>query len=165
MPHKGPVVAKLTREEISEIYDVRCLLEGHACEKFAQAAGESHIKALEEAYTRLKRAVRQRDNAKCLQIKVEFYQIIFDGSQSSVCENLVQSLVSRIGALRKLSLTLPGRDKVMIEEIGRVVAAAKQRDAAGMKTACIAHVKSAMEAVIQQIAEDENNEKGTARAQ
>ncbi len=165
VPHKGPVVAKLTPEEISEIYDVRCLLEGHACEKFAEAASESHILALEEAFERLKRAVRQRDNAKSLQIKLEFYQIIFDGSQSSVCRNLVKSLVSRIGALRQLSLTLPGRDKVMIEEIGRLVTAARQRNAAAMKAASIAHVKSALEAVLIQLAEDDNNETGATRAQ
>ena len=53
--------------------------------------------------------------------------------------------------------------KMMIEEIGRVVAAAKQRDAAAMKSACVAHVKSAMDAVIQQISGNGNNEKDAQR--
>lgn len=154
VPHKGPVVATLTQQEIIEIYDVRCLLEGRACEMFAQAASEDHINELERVFTDLKRAVRQRDKTRILQIKIEFYRVIFDGSKSTICKKLVESLVSRIGALRQLSLTSPGRDKVMIEEIGRVVAAAKQRDAAAMKEACVSHVKTALDAVILQLSED-----------
>ena len=163
VPHKGPVVATLTQEEIIEIYDVRCLLEGRACEMFAQTATEEHIDQLEVVFGDLKRAVRQHDHAKILQIKIEFYRVIFDGSNSNICRKLVESLVSRIGALRQLSLTSPQRDKVMIEEIGRLVAAARRRDAAAMKEACVAHVTSALDTVILQLSKKDNNKKSVQR--
>lgn len=159
VPHKGPVVAKLTRQEIIEIYNVRCLLEGHACEMFAQTASEDHIRELETVFSDLKLAARQNDDPAVLRIKIEFYRVIFDGAKSTICRKLVESLVSRIGALRQLSLTSPGRDKIMIEEIGRVVTAARRRDAAAMKEACVAHVRSAMDAVISQLSEEDNNNK------
>lgn len=163
VPHKGPVVATLTQQEIIEIYDVRCLLEGRACEMFALAATDDHIDRLDAVFGDLKRAVRKRDNVQILQIKIEFYRVIFDGSNSTICRKLVESLMHRIGALRQLSLNSPRRDKIMIEEIGRVVAAAGQRDAAAMKTACVAHVKSALEAVILQLSEKNKNNKSVQR--
>ena len=51
----------------------------------------------------------------------------------------------------------------MIEEIGRVVTAARQRDAAAMKEACVSHVKTALDAVILQLSENENDNKSAQR--
>ena len=136
------------------------MLEGRACEMFAQTATEDHIDQLEMVFSDLKRAARQNDHAEILRIKIEFYRVIFDGSNCIICKELVHSLMSRIGALRQLSLTNPLRDKVMIREIGRLVAAARQRDGAAMKDGCVAHVKSALNAVIFQLSENKNSEKG-----
>ena len=51
----------------------------------------------------------------------------------------------------------------MIQEIGRVVAAARQRDGVAMKQACVAHVKSALEAVILQLSENDKDNKSAQR--
>lgn len=152
VPHKGPVVATLTIEEVREIYEIRALLEGLACEKFAMNASAEEVDQLRRTFIRMKRATADGDHQEVLTEKSGFYRVIFSGSKSDICEHMVNSLTLRIAILRRMSLASPGRGLAMVQEIEDIVKAAEARDPEAMKTACIAHVKNACSAVIPQFA-------------
>lgn len=150
VPHKGPVVATLSLEEIREIYEVRAVLEGLACEKFASKASDEDIEMLQRAFDEISNAANENDHQKILKIKTEIYRIIFEGAKSGICQNLVSSLVSRIEILRHMSLASAGRNADMMLELQPIMAAARLRDGGAMKAACAAHVNSAKKAAISQ---------------
>jgi len=53
--------------------------------------------------------------------------------------------------LRRMSLATVGRNADMLHEVQLIVEAARARDGPAMKAACVAHVKSAMNATISQL--------------
>lgn len=161
VPHKGPVVATLSLEEISEIYEVRAVLEGMACEKFASNASDQDIEMLQRAFNKIHSAAAENDHREILDIKAEMYRIIFKGAKSAICQNLVSSLVSRIEILRHMSLASAGRNADMLRELQPIMDAARLRDGKAMKAACVAHIDSARKAAVSQFsntqAGEENN--------
>lgn len=150
VPHKGPAVATLSLEEISEIYEVRAVLEGMACEKFALNASDEDIEMLQRAFDEIGVAATENDHRKILTVKAEMYQIIFQGAKSAICQNLVNSLVSRIEILRHMSLASAGRNADMLRELKPMIEAARLRDGKAMKIACGAHIESAKKAAVSQ---------------
>lgn len=151
VPHKGPVVATLSLEEVRELYEVRATLEGLACEKFTEHASDRDVERLQDAFDRLDKVAQANDHQKILAIKAEFYGIIFAGSKFAIVEELVASLMVRIAMLRRMSLASPGRNAAMMKEVRLILEAALARDAEAMKAACIAHVRSAMSAALSRV--------------
>jgi len=148
VPHKGPVVATLSLDEIREIYEVRAVLEGLACEKFASLASDDEIELLQRAFDRIASAATENNHHEILQVKAEIYRIIFNGAKSAICQDLVNSLVSRIEILRRMSLASTGRNADMMQELHPIMEAARKRDGNAMKAACVAHVNKAKNAAI-----------------
>ena len=64
-PNKGPVVAKVTKKDAEEIYQIRQLLESLACRLFAENASEKDIKRLRKSYEQLHMTIK-RNNFKQL---------------------------------------------------------------------------------------------------
>src|ERR1700748_2654106 len=54
VPHKGPVVAVISRQEASELYALRGLLEGFAAYEFARIASDAAIASFGEAAKELR---------------------------------------------------------------------------------------------------------------
>ncbi len=163
VPHKGPVVATLSLEEISEIYEVRAVLEGMACEKFASNASDEDIETLQRAFDEIGKAATNNDHREILKIKADVYRIIFAGAKSAICQNLVRSLVSRIDVLRHMSLASAGRNADMLRELQPIMEAARARDGKAMKAAWVAHVDSARKAAVSQFSNTQAGEKTTRR--
>lgn len=150
VPHRGSVVARLSERDVREIYDVRAALEGPACARFADLATDEDIASLEQAYAQLDKAVQQNDRAGILQAKAAFYQTLFHGSGCVISQSIVASLNVRIEVLRRMSIARTGRYPQMIAEIGSIVDAARGRNGAAMRESCIAHLKSAAAAALEQ---------------
>src|SRR5690606_2360279 len=80
IPHRGPVVDKLTPEQAEGIYQVREELEGLASQLFAERATSEQHKALQAAFRDLKRAMAQGDALSQVAAKNYFYQCLLEGA-------------------------------------------------------------------------------------
>lgn len=60
LPHRGPIVARLSPEQAQGIYQVRVELEGLACDLFTRNATEADIAALKLAFEQLKKSAAAR---------------------------------------------------------------------------------------------------------
>ncbi len=150
-PHKGPVVANLSMRDAEDLYHVRAALEGLAGELFTLRASERHIADLQRTAKQLVKLSPNTDPKRILEIVKRLYQILFDGAQNPVCANIVESLNSRISILRHKSLASPGRHQIMLEEVHKIVDAAKKRDPEQLKQALIDHVSGASQAALSQL--------------
>ncbi|MFD2239315.1 GntR family transcriptional regulator [Aureimonas populi] len=152
VPHRGPVVAKLSVKEAQDIYRVRAELEGLASELFAEAADDAAQARLREAFATLKAASVGASSLDRLRAKNAFYESLLTGSGNSALGTSLHFLNSRIMLLRAMSLQAPGRVEESIRELGALVEALVARDAAKARTLAVAHVGNAAKVALDALA-------------
>ena len=149
------MVATLTAEEACHIYQVRAALEGLAGELFATNASRQQIKELFQVAEEMKMAANVCDFDRVLEIKSKFYEVIFSGAGNETLAQMIHFLNTRIWILRRMSLSSPNRNILMMGEIEDILAAAKAGDPSRTRAACIQHVENASHIVLPQLEEAE----------
>ncbi|MGB3243462.1 MAG: GntR family transcriptional regulator, partial [Sulfitobacter sp.] len=143
VPHRGPIVAKLSLKQAKDLYRVREELEGLASELFAESADEDARKRLKEAFKSIKAALKTSDRLVRLEAKNHFYACLFEGSGNSAIGPSLGYLNSKVVLLRATSLEQPGRLEESVKEIGKVVDAMMERDGKSARRFAIEHVRKA----------------------
>ena len=147
-PHRGPFVARITKEQAEGIYLVRQELESLACRLFVANATEDQRRALKTALSNLKSAARKSDPQARLSTKNQFYDCLVEGANNEALGNCIYMLNSRITLLRATSLKAPGRIKESMKELTAVVDALMDRDAEKAAELARFHVSKAAEAAV-----------------
>jgi DNA-binding GntR family transcriptional regulator len=148
-PHRGPSVARLTRQQAKAVYEVRAELEGLACRHFAEKATEDQQNALKEAFKELRQAARRRDQHSRVFAKNEFYARLIEGAQNEALGSCLHILNSRITFLRATSMQVPGRMQKSLDELSRLMDALLARDAQRASALARAHVTNAAKAALR----------------
>jgi DNA-binding GntR family transcriptional regulator len=122
-----PYVPIITRELLTEIYELRSLLEGLAAEHAAQSITKEELAELARLWTRL--TARSIDREEQHRISEEFQFIIYRAARQPVLLDLIQSVWLRSGLV--LSLLAKSRPKDFSVEGHRekLLAALKKGDA------------------------------------
>jgi DNA-binding GntR family transcriptional regulator len=154
LPHRGPVVATLSVAQAEGIYQVRCELEGLACQLFAERASEAQCAALSKAFAQLKRAFRQADTLARLNAKNRFYDCLIDGSGNEALGLSLRMLNARVMLLRATSLRAPGRSAESLAELAEMMDALIARDGKRARKAAVCHVRNAAQAAIALLEKD-----------
>ncbi|WP_094814058.1 GntR family transcriptional regulator [Bordetella genomosp. 12] len=148
IPHRGPVVARLSPDQARGIYQVREELEGLACQLFAEQAGEAQLLALREAFQGLKRALTRGTALEQIAAKNSFYQQLLDGAGNEALTNTLRLLNSRVMLLRSTSMQAPGRAKHSVAELSDLMQALEARDGKAARIAGSLHVRNAASVAI-----------------
>ncbi len=143
VPHKGPMVTLLNREQARELYRVRGVLEGLACAEFAANAGEDDRERLFAIMEQL-RTLSPGDAPEALvAAKNDFYDCLLSGACNRILRQMFTQLNNRIVQLRRFSLSQTGRLPITIAEIDAVIDAIRRRDANEARRLAEAHVAAA----------------------
>lgn len=153
VPHRGPVVTLLGREEAAELYRVRGALEGLACAEFTQRASDAQRQELFGIFDRLKAMVGKVDPNALVEAKNDFYRCLLSGAANEVLEQMFTQLNNRIVQLRRLTLSASGRFPDTIREIGAIIDAIRAGEAAKARDFAEAHVAAAAEVVQRRFSE------------
>jgi len=148
LPHRGPVVAKLSVAQAEGIYQVRIELEGLACQLFAERASDAQRVALQKAFGKLKSAFRQPDPLARLNGKNYFYDCLIEGSGNEALGTSLRMLNARVMLLRATSLRAPGRSSQSLAELADLMEALMQRDGTRARKSAANHVRNAAQAAI-----------------
>jgi DNA-binding GntR family transcriptional regulator len=151
VPNRGPVVAKLNRAQVKDVYEARQALEALAAKLFASNATEKQVEELDKATEGLESAYRSEDVDEIVAAKDIFYGVLYSGCGNEVAPEMLTILNTRITLLRRVSLSVPGRLKKSLREMQRLMAAIRKRDGAAAWLAASAHVEKASEAALAQI--------------
>lgn len=142
-PHRGPIVAKPTSEEIRQIYELRGLLEGLAARVCAEICSPETIAALENALDEIRKAHSGGSTLRSLQATTHFYFQLFEGAGRSVAWQFENSLQARINHLRAITIETPNRRKSGPGELDAIVKAIRLGRPDQAYQACVAHVERA----------------------
>lgn len=151
IPHRGPVVARLTKHQAEGIYSVRLELEGLASELFAEHATPDQRAGLEKAFAELKVALEHGDPIERLNAKNRFYDKLIDGTGNEALGDTLRMLNTRVTLLRATSLQAAGRGKKSIQELQELMNALKAKDGAAARAAAENHVRHAAQAALAQL--------------
>lgn len=148
IPHRGPIVARISPEQAEGIYQVRVELEGLACQLFAEKATEGQRAALVQAFGRVKEAFTDGDPITRLDAKNAFYACLIDGAGNEALGMTLRLLNSRVTVLRATSMQAPGRTKESVAELSELLERLLAQDGPGAREAAARHVRKAAAAAI-----------------
>lgn len=144
---KGTVVTRLSRQEATQIYEVRASLEGLAGRLFAQHATPDQLAALDGAVAAVEDAMD--DTARMLRAKTTFYDVLIEGSRNDELRRILQGLHARATLVRATSLSRPGRARHSVDELKAVAAAAAAGDPEKTARLCVEHIRQAAAAAFE----------------
>ncbi|MCW5284272.1 GntR family transcriptional regulator [Verminephrobacter eiseniae] len=153
VPHKGPMVAVMSRREASDLYAIRGLLEGFAAREFAKRADNAAIARFGDGAKKLRAAALASDQPGVLAAKTHLYDILLDNCGNVLVKEILTSMYSRINLLRATSLMHPDRLPSSLKEIDALFKALKARDADAAEAAARLHVANAEKAAIRMLEE------------
>jgi DNA-binding GntR family transcriptional regulator len=134
-----PRVPLITPELITEIYEIRALLEGLASEHAARNITPDELAALEKVWARLKEA-KDLDYQGQQQITEEFQSIVYRAARRPVLLELIQSVWLRSGTVLHLLAKSRPRDFSVEGQRAKLFAALKRGEAARAREATRAGV-------------------------
>jgi len=151
VPNVGPTVATLDPDQVTEIYEVRSMLEVSAVRSCAANASDSVIEELDHYCERITKGLANNNIKDALADTRKLYQIIFAAGDKPVAWDLVERLNGRIGQLRALTLSTQGRSVAGPKNLIAIVAAIKNHDVDAAAQACEYHLQQAKEIALQQL--------------
>ncbi|TDB85212.1 GntR family transcriptional regulator [Actinomadura sp. KC216] len=143
---KGVRVAVLGSDDVRQLYEVRAALESEAASLFVKRATDAEVLEL----VKLTRPGKSDDDQ--LSSIYHFDELLLAGARNALLAATLAPLHARIHALRRLSLTIPGRRERSEQEYRDLVAAITDRDADRAAQLARCHVDAAKEAALAAIA-------------
>jgi DNA-binding GntR family transcriptional regulator len=149
VPHKGPVVAVISKREAMDLYAIRALLESYAATEFARSADEGALAEFSACMAVLKASGQNGDRAAVLKAKSAVYDVLLDNCGNSLAKEILSGLYSRINLLRAASLAQENRLPASLKEMEKLHRAIKARDPEAAGAAARIHVLNAEKAAMQ----------------
>ncbi len=143
-----PHVPLITAELITEIYEIRAMLEGLASEHAARNITPEELVALEKVWARLKDA-QNLDYPAQQQITEEFQSIVYRSARRPVLLDLIQSVWLRSGTVLHLLAKSRPKDFSVEGHRAKLFAALKRGDAAKARDATSAGVIATRDMLLQ----------------
>lgn len=153
VPYRGPIVSEITLDEARCIYAVRQALEALAGAGCAEHATEQDIANLEASLASIALCVDETDQRRLVQAKNEFYRTLLSACGNPVVAETLTALNNRINFLRRLSMSQPGRLTDTVAELGEIIEAIRNKDAALASKLCAQHVAKASEIAMRAMKE------------
>lgn len=158
VPHRGPVVSKLSIEEAQQLYEIRAMLEGLAARRFAEVASDRDVKELRAALKKFSDVMLGKSSDPLIAAKAAFYEILFDRCGNRIAHRIHTQLNNRVSQLRATSMSQQGRVQHTLAEVTRIVDAIERRDADGAWNATVDHINRAAEAAVRVLKKQSDEE-------
>ena len=151
LPHKGPVVARISVEEARQLYALRTLLEAHAGRRCAQTADDDFLQRLDAAVETFVKASECKERVAMIEAKTAFYDLLMEGCGNKYITRTLTGLHNQISALRLTSMSRPDRLPRSIAEIRAIAAAIRSGEPARAADACRRHIENASEVALAEM--------------
>jgi DNA-binding GntR family transcriptional regulator len=145
-PKRGLRVAVLRSADIEHIYEVRGALEPLATELFVKRASDLQVRELVELFQPVIQPGTELEAG--LNGSYRFIEALLDGAGNPVLSSMLLPLNDRIHALRRVSLSRPGRWQQSRREHQDIIGAIEARDARRAAAASRRHIAAATDAAL-----------------
>jgi DNA-binding GntR family transcriptional regulator len=153
VPRRGLVVAKMTREEVLEVYAVREVLGGLAARLAALGMMPTEIDRLVWLNDRLRVATVAGDRKAMIQLNLEFHDAISQASRNSMLRDFMRRLHEWVHRFQETTMAFPGRGLEAIAEHEALIEAIRRRDPDAAERIARVHADRARQIRINMIQE------------
>jgi DNA-binding GntR family transcriptional regulator len=155
--HRGATVARLSREEIEEIYELRVALERLAMERAVRLATEEDLAAMESVIEALQQPAQDGEMHEVLDLDMKLHDLIYRAAQHSRLYACWSNLRSQIHAFLFSRTTAANENylKLVVSEHAALLEPIKARDKDRAVRLIEGHLRDAYERMTQQPFENE----------
>ena len=150
---RGVVVSYLNRQQVSELYAMREVLEGAAARMAARHIDEAEIELLVLLTEQSEEAVE--DPQRLAKLNRKLHQTIYVAAHNQYLLQTLKQQENAIALLRGTTFSLPGRAETAAREHRAIVDAICNRDADAAEVAARIHIANAQRARLRLILENE----------
>ncbi|MCR4431916.1 MAG: GntR family transcriptional regulator [Tepidanaerobacteraceae bacterium] len=104
LPNRGAFVTNITYEVITEIYDIREVLEGLAVKLFCICATEEEIDELKRVLDLQERMKQNNDLEKFVEYDKTFHHLILKGCKNKNLKNIMENIRTKIERITNLTV-------------------------------------------------------------
>lgn len=151
IPRAGAVVRKLDYAEISELYEMRTVLEGTAARFAARAASEIELSELDAINSDMKAA---RTGQELYEANRQFHSVLLNAARNRYLVKSVEALQKTLLILGPSTMEEADRAAEAIVEHERIIAALRARDGAAAEAAMRSHIEAAHRVRLRQLRVD-----------
>ena len=149
---KGNVVAGISEEDLSDIYDIRLRIEGLAAAMCAEHITDEQLMQLEEVLT-LQEFYTDKGSAESIKrLDSEFHVLIYTYCGSRTLSQLLGELHRKVQRYRRISVENHDRAEAAVKEHREIYEALVAHDAAKAEELSAKHIKNAKENILRQSA-------------
>jgi DNA-binding GntR family transcriptional regulator len=141
---RGMVVRHVTPEQLSELCEVREVLEGMASRLASIRRPSFELAQLDFIASEFADASRAGDVEKMVQANDHFHEVIWRASGNGYLTELLRSMRERIEQLQVTTLSAPGRAEDACGEHSEILAAISSGDAETAEKMAVQHFREAM---------------------
>jgi DNA-binding GntR family transcriptional regulator len=147
IPNRGSYVTTPTFEEIKEMFDVMCVLEGACARAAVEKMDDGDLSKLEKLHHRLEEQYRCRDQKEYIHQNNSYHALVQELAGNKTLNQIVNGLRQKILLYRFQSLNLPGRFEHSIQEHRELLAAFRDRDPEQAEMLMKSHLKKQCDAL------------------
>lgn len=151
-PHCGAVVFDISEEQLTEIYEIRILLEQYCAEKACRLATDEQVDQVEQLSFRMQEY--PSNSRQFMEADRIFHRgfCSISGGTSSI--EILETLWTRCDAFKAIYYSLDGKARDTLNEHAKIVQALRDRDASAMKRAIADHLEDVVKANVARIRSD-----------
>ena len=149
-PRVGTFVTTPSRREITELFEMKELLEGAAARLLAQRGRVAEVDRLEQNLVEADRAVETDDSARYAELVQEFHDLLITGSDNAKLEAHYRTLMNQLAYPRLVTTSLgqPGRVLRSDQEHHRVLDLIVEKDGDSAERVMREHVRASRSALM-----------------
>ena len=144
----GVVVRGVTEQDLRDIYEIRCRVEGYATRLCAERITEEQLNelrdvvALQQFYTERGGAAHIRD------ADTKFHELVYRYCGSQVLHSMLTELHRKVQRFRRISVEDHQRARVAVKEHSDILAALESRDGERAERLAVLHIKHAKDSIV-----------------
>jgi DNA-binding GntR family transcriptional regulator len=151
LPRKGTVVKGLSKQDITEIYEIREMLEGLEVRLACSRISEEQIGVLSEKISKMENCINNQDTSEYWKLHAEFHKILLTASGNRRVIDQLNQINEYLAKLRNSTLVMDNRRYQALEEHKAIVEAFRRRDEALAEKVGRVHVVNAMKFLAEKI--------------
>jgi DNA-binding GntR family transcriptional regulator len=128
-PHYGAFIAKVSRQDIREVYEIRRVLEAEVVRQVTPLMPESVLDELDRTLTETQAQFEAGDSAKHFEGDVYFHETIANFVENRLLKEVIDGLTNRVSVVRRFAQLQPGYHMTeSFKEHRAILQAIRQRD-------------------------------------
>jgi DNA-binding GntR family transcriptional regulator len=128
IPRKGAVVSEFSEKDVEDFYAIKSILEGYAARRACEKLTAKELDRLQAINDRLAELASHNEFKAFFKIHNDFHDVFIKAADNEKLRELINSLVTRFQRLRLMSISLPGRMEISVQEHEKIIEAFRRKD-------------------------------------